>query len=121
MGNAALTTALVGVIIVMSKVIEYFIKKHLQKTTTQPKATLHPELVRQIRETYESVVSVRKDVDEIRNDNDRHLEIIRDIAECIKTVSESQAKTAELLNRVDRRMEVEEALRLQRLLEDNGK
>ena len=118
MGNAALTTALVTVIIALTKVIEYFIKRHQQKNGAQPKASLHPELVRQIRETYESVTSVKKDVSEIKLDNDRHLEIIREIAECMKTVSESQAKTADLLNRIDRRMEIEEALRLQRLIED---
>ena len=108
-GDAALTTALVTIIIALTKVIEHFIGKHRDKG--EKKASLHPEIVRQLRETYESTAAIEKGINAIIIDNDRHLEIIRQIAVCMQTVSESQAKTADLLSRIDRRMEIEEALR----------
>ena len=59
MENAALTTALVGIIIALVKLVEYLIKKYqvksevkqLSESKTSP--ALHPEQGRQLRELHE--------------------------------------------------------------------
>ena len=56
------------------------------------------------------MIIVKKDILEIKIDNEKHLDIMKDIAICMSRVAESQERTAKLLEKIDRRMEVEEAL-----------
>ena len=113
MNDVALTGALAAVIVALTKVIEWLSSKFTD-SSEETYANLRPEQSRQLREIHESMLSVKKDIAEVRVDNDKHLETMRQIAECMRKVAESQEKTATLLERIDRRMEVEEAVRFQR-------
>lgn len=108
--TTVLTGTLVAVIMILTKILEYVFKKYQEKNGVVPKATLHPEVIRQIREIYESVQVVERSLNDIAIHSDKSMELIRQITENMKIITRTQEKTADLLDRIDRRLEIASAV-----------
>ena len=108
MSESAITAALVAAIIVLAKVVEYFMKKSSDKKNGHKPVHLHPEIVRQIRETYESIqLLMERDIKTLKSHQEKMAGLLATVATLQSVSVKTQEKTVELLEKVERRLDVE--------------
>ena len=111
MKDSALIAALVAAVYALAEVVKYFVKQRSQKNGNAPAVSLHTEVDRQIRETYEDMKSLKREVVEVRATETNMAETLRMIAEVLKKTAETQEKVAATLDKIDRRQDIEEAVK----------
>jgi peptidoglycan hydrolase CwlO-like protein len=105
------TAALVGVIIVLTRIVEWQWKKYNTKNGNGAKVSLHPEQQRQLREVHEKLMLLERDVDDMKSNNGKIADALAKVADCMEKVSETSEKVAEIVEKIDRRQEIDEAVR----------
>lgn len=121
MESAGLTAVMSAVIMALVKTIEWLIKKYNERNGKPTSAGLSEEQQRQIRETYESMKMVMRDVDEIKKTDEKFAAVLSDIAACLRRTSETQEKIVDMIDRIDRRQEIDhEISKRSKLLSMNG-
>jgi len=115
MDSPGTVAALVTVIIALSKVIDFFIKRWDTKKNGKSPIHLHPEVSRQIRETYEKVhtnnIMIERDISDMKNHQEKMAEHLASVAKHLDRVVETQEKTLEIIEKVDRRQDIEDEVR----------
>lgn len=108
MVESAITAALVAAVVVLAKVVEYFMKKSSDKKNGHKPVHLHPEVVRQIRETYESIqMLMERDIKTLKSHQEKMAELLGNVATLQATSVRTQEKTVVLLEKVERRLDLE--------------
>lgn len=110
MADVSITAALVAVIIALSKLIEWATSKYGAGT----KVALNPEVLRQIRETYEKTATnnmiIEKELSEMKHHNEKMSDALSEVARCLEKVADSQSKTVETLEKIVKSQEIEAAV-----------
>lgn len=111
MEGVGTTAILLGVIIALTKVVEWMVRKYNARNGNCPKVTLGAEQTRQLRDLHEKFILFERDMDEMKQSNDKIADAMVKVSDCMQKISETNEKVAELVEKMDRRQEVEDEIR----------
>ena len=110
MAESTITATLVAVIIVLSKVIEGLWRKYGNGKSSH--VSLHPEMSRQIRETYEKITTnhllLSKDIESIHENQANVNKMMSAMIVSQEKIAEVLSRSVMALEKIDRRQEVQE-------------
>lgn len=106
--TAATTAGLVAVIVALARVVEWLIKKYSKNGNT---LKLNFDQSRQLREVHEGFLGVKKDIEEVKRDNDKIADAMVHIADAVKKTNETSEKIAYIVEKINRHQEIENEVR----------
>jgi len=115
--DSAIVAALVSTVIVLTEVVKHFVKQRsdTKAVVDDARVVVDHEMTRQVRETYEEMKLMKKDIVEIVNNENELARTLASIAEILRRTADTQDKVTRMLEKIDRRQDVEDEIRRRRV------